>query len=65
MKKPWSPDEWTFGVDEISPGLYEAIADDQQGGQIRHVGPDDEALHERCKQEAAELTQRRREAAAE
>jgi hypothetical protein len=39
-----------------SPGVYEAIADDHQGGQIRHVGPDDDALLGRCKHEAADLT---------
>jgi hypothetical protein len=32
-----------FQYDEISPGMYEVVADDQQGGAIRHVGPDPEA----------------------
>ena len=65
MKRPWNPDLWTFRTDEVSLGVYEAAADDQQGLEIRHVGGDPDELLERCKREAAELTERRRQAASE
>lgn len=65
MKVAWDPNRWVYRVTEISNLRWEAIADDQQGTVIRQVswevGPDE--LLQRAKDEAADLTQRRREAA--
>jgi hypothetical protein len=65
VKKGWFPDRWTFTVNEISAGVYEAVADDQQGGEIRHVGSDPDDLLGRCEREAAESTERGRGASAD
>ena len=46
-------------VEEISAGVYKAVADDHQGDKIRHAGFDPEELLERYKQDAREITQRR------
>lgn len=61
-QRTWFADRWSFSVDEVANGTFEAIADDQQGLQIRHSGPDPDQLLDRCRREAAELTQRRRDA---
>jgi len=55
---------WTF-TDEIRNLCWEAVADDQQGTRIRRVGDagEPDALLQQVKDEAAEITSRRREAA--
>lgn len=65
MRKAWDPDRWTFRADEISNSCWEAVADDQQGTVIRRVdsASDPDELLSRVKDEAAEITRRRHEAA--
>jgi hypothetical protein len=65
VNKAWDPNRWKFSVDEISNLCWEAVADDQQGTQIRRVGyaGEPDALLQQVKDEAAEITSRRREAA--
>jgi len=62
-QKTWFADRWSFSVEEVANGTYEAVADDQQGLCIRHTGPDPDQLLDRCRRESSELTQRRRAAA--
>jgi hypothetical protein len=67
VKKPWNPNLWSYAVEEVRNGLYEARADDHQGTDLRRTAwcsTDDEvkALLQGVKDEAAELTRRRREA---
>jgi hypothetical protein len=63
MKKPWDPNRWTYSVDEVSNNMYEVVANDHQGTEIRRHAPDSDALLAAVKEEAAEITRRRREAA--
>lgn len=68
MKKRWDAGRWTYFVEETRNGLYEAIADDHQGTDITRTAwcaTDDEVetLLQAVKDEAAEITRRRREAA--
>ena len=68
VKKPWDPNRWTYTVEEVRNGLYEAAADDHQGSDIRRkawcaTDAEVEALLQGVKNEAAELTRRRQEAA--
>jgi hypothetical protein len=68
MKKPWDPDRWTYKIEEVRNGFYEAVADDHQGTELRRQGwafgdAEVQAILAAVKEEAAELTRRRREAA--
>jgi hypothetical protein len=65
VKLPWYPELWSFVANEVSAGVYEAIADDGPGHRIRFVGTDPDELLKRVRREAAELTAARREAAAD
>ena len=66
MKKAWDPDRWQFSVDEVANLCWHAIADDQQGTTLSRWGYADgpEEILQLVKDEAAEITRRRREAAA-
>lgn len=65
MKQPWRPDSWSYSVSEVSAGVYAAVADDGQGGQLREAGPDPDDALLRVKTAALHLTSRRRAAAAD
>jgi len=62
-KKEWNADKWTFSVEEVSPGVYEAVADDHQGDSIRKVRSDEAEALDLLKQEVAQITERRRQGA--
>lgn len=61
-KRGWEPDRWRFSVEEVSPGVYRAEADDQQGGVLHRVRYDPDEALALVKRDAAELTERRRAA---
>jgi hypothetical protein len=68
VRKPWEPKRWSYTVEEIRNGLYEATADYHQGTDLRRkawcaTDGEVEALLQRVKDEADEITRRRREAA--
>lgn len=67
VKREWDPNRWVFTVGEVSNLCWEAVADDQQGTVIRRqrweTDRAPEALLQEVKDEAAEITRRRREAA--
>jgi hypothetical protein len=68
VKKLWDAGRWTYSMEEIRNGLYEARADDHQGTDIRRTAwcatdHEVETLLKAVKDEASEITRRRREAA--
>jgi hypothetical protein len=58
MTKRTYPDlpMWVFNIDEVSAGVYEVIARDDQGYEISEKGIDVADAIENCKQRARELT---------
>jgi len=43
---------WTFGIDEVSAGVYEVIGRDDLGHLVTAKGVDLDVLVEECRQEA-------------
>jgi hypothetical protein len=64
-KKAWDPDRWTFRIEETRNLCWTATADDQQGTVIERTAwsDDPDEVLRTVKDEAAEITRRRREAA--
>lgn len=61
--KGWHPDRWKFSVEEKSPSVWVATAEDQQGEVLRRTRFDAHEALRLVKQDAAEVTRRRLEAA--
>ena len=64
VKRRWRADLWKYSVREISAGVHEAFAGDQQGERLKHVGTDPDEVLDRCRADAEAITRRRRESAA-
>lgn len=49
---------WSFGVDEVSAGVYRAFGRDRLGRNIEITGTDPEVLIEKCRRAALEVMAR-------
>jgi hypothetical protein len=49
-------DDWTFDVEEISANVYRVTGHDRFGHRVEITGVDPDALLDRCKEDAAELS---------
>ena len=48
---------WTFGLDEISAGVYKAVGRHRMGPCVEITGADPEELIERCRVSALETSE--------
>lgn len=51
--------EWSFSIDEISPGVYKAVGSDVKGRRVELTGTDPGVLMARCKAAALEIARGR------
>ena len=49
---------WSFGADEVSPGVYRAFGRDRSGRNVEVTGVDPDELIEKCRQWALQIVRK-------
>lgn len=46
---------WSFDIDEVSAGVYQVVAANEEGGRVTKTGIDPEILIAECRSEASNI----------